>query len=117
MLGSDQQSAFCTVVKRHGSLGEKPNLSARDADVLYNTLAVRMGDLPVGLLRPIIRDRDCPEMARYLDVAKTLRTRGVAANRARLGNATPPRTPTVSPASSSQGELATSYTLPCATGR
>ena len=49
-------------------------LPARDSDHLHDALAARMEDLPTGLLRSITWDQGT-EMARHLDIAKTLGTR------------------------------------------
>jgi transposase, IS30 family len=61
-------------VERQTRLVRLLHLPVRDSDQLHDALAVRMGDLPAGLLRSITWDQGT-EMARHLDIAKTLGTR------------------------------------------
>ena len=72
--GKDQRSAIGTMVERQTRLVRLLHLPARDSDQLHDALAVRMRDLPAGLLRSITWDQGT-EMARHLDIANTLRTR------------------------------------------
>ena len=74
ILGKDQRSAIGTLVERQTRLVRLLHLPARDSDHLHDALAARMGDLPAGLLRSITWDQGT-EMARHLDIAKTLGTR------------------------------------------
>ena len=74
ILGKDQRSEIGTLVERHTRLVRLLHLPARDSDHLHDALAARMGDLPAGLLRSITWDQGT-EMARHLDIAKTLGTR------------------------------------------
>ena len=74
ILGKNQCSAIGTLVERQTRLVRLLHLPARDSDHLHDALAARMGDLPTGLLRSITWDQGT-EMARHLDIAKTLGTR------------------------------------------
>ena len=74
ILGKDQRSEIGTLVERHTRLVRLLHLPARESDHLHDALAARKGDLPAGLLRSITWDQGT-EMARHLDIAKTLGTR------------------------------------------
>ena len=56
IIGKDQRSAIGTMVERQTRLVRLLHLPARDSDHLHDALAVRMRDLPAGLLRSITWD-------------------------------------------------------------
>jgi IS30 family transposase len=74
IIGRDQGSAIGTLVERQTRLVRLLHLPLRDGDALHAALKARMEDLPPGLMRSITWDQGT-EMARHLEIAKTLNTR------------------------------------------